>query len=312
MATGREEPPPLALAWGALRATLQLHVGTLEAVVDRAGVVYGAIRRASYADGGHDFCMFCTAKIARTVRALTLLQDNLMSEECYPLVRTTYEHYLAMAAVQADLSFLDDFLIKPLGLKVGTLAHPTSKKGIPIFRDVMDVASGQRLGGIRSTPHWAASTGWAGDRELHDLVYGYLSEHIHPNMVASGNYRNETEDRFVYDSKRGILQAAFWCVLASGLFIQALNDLDEAREVAGPLLEEAHEASLMSIGEYLGLSSSGSGFEEFPDLLRRRLAESRRLDPTAWARRERLSAGLDLASMPGQETLDESAGDDAG
>lgn len=38
---------------------------------------------------------------------------------------------------------------------------------------------------------------------LHKSFYSYLSEYIHLNMIASGNYRNKENNKYIFDSHNG-------------------------------------------------------------------------------------------------------------
>jgi len=274
--------PPLALVWGGLRAVLDFQAAALETIVDVAGQIHAATRTTTRAEAAHDFCLFCVTKVARSVRALTLLQDATHSEECYPISRSLYEHYLAMAAVQGDISFLDDFLIKPLGLRMGTLRHGMSKSGRLNYREIVHPETGLKLAGIRPSSAWARATGWPADAALHGLAYGFLSDHVHPNMIAADDMRNENADRFIYDGSRGLLQAAFWCCLTGHLTIQAAGALPRARAAANGALVEAEQAGEEALSDALELLQPAPHYEEMPGLIRARLDDERQIGDELW------------------------------
>src|SRR5688572_8167202 len=94
------EFPPTLLAYAGLRAALELHIIALEAAVKELGEIKGSTKtKVSRAGAKHDFLFYCFTRCCRTNRAITLLLDSLLPEEAYPLTRTVYEHYVAVACV---------------------------------------------------------------------------------------------------------------------------------------------------------------------------------------------------------------------
>jgi hypothetical protein len=216
--TDDEDIPAPILAYGALRAAMQLQVQALGEIVSEFGVVMSKPDGSATTDeAGHDFLVYCVARCFRMTRAVTVLFDALLPDETYPLSRSIYEHYLALACVLRSPRFLDEFLIKPIGLYSGTLVHPVSRKGTPIRRTIVRPATGQVYSGSMSIRELAYSTGYKWDGPLHEVLYPHLSEHVHPNMLASGDYRDASNTRYAVDSTSSMFKASFWACLASTL-----------------------------------------------------------------------------------------------
>lgn len=266
---------PEILALGGLRAALELHAGALAWLVDRHGDVKGLRRRASRKDAARDFCMFCITKSQRAATATCILLDTGYSEETYSITRTVWEHYIAHACVVADNSLLDEFLMKPLGLRIGTLAHRVSKSGKPIRRNIVHVESGATVGGQMTTAQLVGATGYPTDARIHSILYTFLSEHTHPNIIAIGNYWDVESQRFRYDSHSGLLQAAFWATLASGLLLrEALNWLPGKSRRPKPIAE-ANLATDLALQEALAVLETGDEFRAIPELVSTRLKEAK-------------------------------------
>lgn len=269
--------PAVFLALGGMRAALELHFVSLASVVDHLGVIQAAIvPKVSRAGAKHDFIFFCITKCCRTVAAITTLLDTFFSEETYPLTRTLYEHYIAIACVRADDKYLDEFLMKPVGLSAGTLQYPTSKSGKPIHRELLHLPSGARFPGIASIGELARSTGYKYDSEIHKVFYSYLSEHTHPNMLASGNYRDSTGKRYSYSEKTGLLQAAFWACFAAALVVSEVSKFVRTPAEVRQRLKEANDASREALHEALDVLEVTGKFTGVPDLVRDRLRARRR------------------------------------
>jgi hypothetical protein len=272
-----DEIPPVFLALGGLRAALELHFRALASVVDRLGVVQAAaVPKVSRAGARHDFLFFCITKSCKTVAAITSLLDSYFSEETYPLTRTVYEHYIAIACVLANDKYLDEFLTKPIGLSAGTLQHPVSKSGKPIHREMVHTASGVRFPGIASVGELARSTGYKYDAEVHRVLYTFLSEHTHPNMLGSGNYRDSSGTRYSYSEKTGLLQAAFWACFVSALVVSEVSKLVRVPAEVREQLREANAASKEALDEALRILETTGSFARVPELVRARLRARRR------------------------------------
>jgi hypothetical protein len=274
-----QEIPPVFLAYGALRGALELHYLALASVVDEFGVVEAAsVPRVSRAGGKRDFIFFCVTKSCKTVAAIGTLLDSFFSEETYPLTRTLYEHYIATACVINDDKYLDEFLTKPIGLSAGTLRYPTSKRGKPIHRELIHSSSGTRLSGIATVGELARSTGYKYDTEIHRVLYSFLSEHTHPNMLGSGNYRDSTQARYSYSEKTGLLQAAFWACFVSAMMVSEVSKFIRGRGsiLVRERLKEANDASLEALHEALEILKMTRQFAPLPGLVRARLRARRR------------------------------------
>jgi len=286
MADSQDDFPPLVLELGGLRAALEIHAMAIEATVEELGDIWAspdgtATREEAY----HDFVFYCFTRCCRTVRAITLLLDAFMAEETYPLSRSLYEHYLALACVGRSEHFLDDFLTKPIGLYAGTLEYPTSKRGVPHRRFLVIKDTGAELPKIASFADLARATGYKWDPALHDVIYAHLSEHAHPNMLASGDYRNSESTAYTVRGHGGLLRASFWACVCSSLAVSEVRRAVRKPARLRRTLDSAHAASRDALTDALSVLEVQGRYQAVPRLLMCRLA----------ARRRRWSDDTDLA-----------------
>lgn len=183
----------------------------------------------------NDFFYYCFTKSTRTLAAINLLLEGGLGEDAQILVRTSYESYLAIAFLDAHPERLDDLVAKKIGLKTGHFQHPKNPSGRVDYRRIVETETGDVLPFSLSVAEMAGLTRYPDDAQVHRRLYMFLSEHCHAHMMASGNYRNGANTKYVADSGSQVLQACFHTVYVYTLILselikfQGLGSRDRAR-----------------------------------------------------------------------------------
>lgn len=171
----------------------------------------------------NDFVYFCVAKSCKSLKAIILLIENELPEDAIIILRSLYENYLSMAYVIQNPASVEHFIYKRIGLSRGHLQHPITSKGKRNPRKLYNPKTGETLPFGLSISELARGTSNAIDIELYQEVYSYFCEHVHANMVASGNYRREPEMTYSYNEPENCLQARFYAALVIAVFLQELS-----------------------------------------------------------------------------------------
>jgi len=196
----------------------------LRAIVDRYAFAK-AIATNNYNDANvaNDFFYYCFTKSTKTLIAINVLIEERLGEDAQILIRAAYENYLAISFLVSNPDRLDDLVAKKVGAHTGYLQHPLTSRGRIDYRKVIDPDSGEKLPFGLSVAEMVSLGKYSEDREVHWPLYGFLSEHCHPHMMASGNYRDKTNLHYSYENKIQVLQAV---VYATYIYVLLL---DEAR-----------------------------------------------------------------------------------
>lgn len=183
----------------------------LRAVIDRYAFAK-AIAATDFDETNvtNDFFYYCVTKSAKTLIAINRLIEEHLGEDAQILLRASYENYLAISFLAANPDRLDDLVAKKVGVHTGYLQHPVSPSGRINYRKVIDPDSGEHLPFDLSIAEMVSLGKYSEDREVHWPLYGFLSEHCHPHMMASGNYRDKTNLRNSYENKGQVLSAVVY------------------------------------------------------------------------------------------------------
>ncbi|MBE9205838.1 hypothetical protein IQ244_04780 [Nostoc sp. LEGE 06077] len=218
----------------------------------------------------HDYVFYCFTKACKSLMAVSLLLDNRLPEDAMILLRSVYESYLHIVYVLQNPDHIDDFVQKKIGIYTGRFKHPVSKKGNKMCNQVIDSETGEisTYGiGISTLVHGSK---YQFDKEVHTVMFPFLSEHTHPNMIASGNYR-EDDIYYSYWQASNTLQSAFYAVYISTLILSealVLEELVEAKEIKYQCRQ-----SIKVCERFIALVECPNPFDSFPNKVQSRLAE---------------------------------------
>lgn len=218
----------------------------------------------------HDYVFYCFTKACKTLMAISLLIDNKLPEDAMILLRSVYESYLHIVYVLNNPNHIDDLVQKKIGLSIGRLKHPISKKGDKKFNQVIDSQTGEiSTYGIGMSTLVNGSK-YQFDKAVHTVMFPFLSEHTHPNMIASGNYR-ENDIYYSYWEASNTLQSAFFAVYVSTLILSealAFEQLVEAKEI-----KYQCRKSIKLCERFLALVDYPNQFDSLPSNIESRFAE---------------------------------------
>ncbi|WP_225977460.1 hypothetical protein [Nostoc sp. CENA543] len=108
------------------------------------------------------------------------------------------------------------------------------------------------------------------DKEVHTFMFPFLSEHTHPNMMASGNYRSD-DIYYSYWQASNTLQSAFFSVYLSTLILSealTFEKLVEAKEIKYQCRQ-----SINLCERFVDLVESPNPFDSFPNNVQSMLVE---------------------------------------
>jgi len=218
----------------------------------------------------HDYVFYCFTKACKSLMSVSLLLDNRLPEDAMILLRSVYESYLHIVYVLQNPERIDDFVQKKIGLYTGRLKHPVSKKGNKLANQVIDSETGEILTyGIGMSTLFYGSK-YQFDKEVHTVMFPFLSEHTHPNMIASGNYRDD-DIYYSYWQASNTLQSAFFAVYLSTLILSEALTFEKLVEAAE--IKYQCRQSIKLCERFIVLVESLNSFDSFPNNVQSRLLE---------------------------------------
>lgn len=170
----------------------------------------------------NDFLYFCVAKTCKSTGAVIELLKQEYPEDALIILRSIYENYLSIRYLLKNPLNVDDLVSKRVGLATGAFVHPLTPKNKKNTRKLLDPASGEVYDFDLTIGELARGALSDVDLNLHSGMYPYLCEHVHPNMIASGNYRNTDETRYTYKDNSNTKLARFWVCVTLYLFFETL------------------------------------------------------------------------------------------
>lgn len=209
-----------------LRDLIVSQMSLLEKLLDKNGKVICITKKrdeVEFKDIFHDFINFGIFKSYKSFRASLLLAENFLQEDSQIIIRTIYENYLAIKYVCKTPKEVFHFTYKALGVSTNLISHPTSKNGRLQKNKILNPNSGKIEDFGLGMSKMANSLESEYEIELHKSFYSYLCEHTHLNMISSGNYRNEENDKYIFDSLDGYYNPFVYIGYLLTLFIDFLT-----------------------------------------------------------------------------------------
>ena len=209
-----------------LRDLIVIQLSQFEKLIETKGKVICITKKQEeikFKDLFHDFAYFVLFKSYKSFRASLLLAENFFQEDSQVILRAIYENYLAIKFVSKTPREVYHFTYKVLGVSTELISHPVSKNGRLQKNKIVNPNNGNIESFGLGMSKMAQSLESEYEVKLHKSFYPYLCEHSHLNMIASGNYRNEKDDKYLFDSYTGYYNPFVYQAYMLVLFIDYLT-----------------------------------------------------------------------------------------
>jgi hypothetical protein len=209
-----------------LRKLINSQLSLFEKLIDINGEVICIKKNKSeieFEDLFHDFIFFALTKSYKSFRASLILADNFFQEDSQIIIRSIYESYLAIKYISKTPSEIYNFTYKALGISTNQLSHPLSKNGRLQKNKIFNPITGNVEEFGLSITKMAENLESEHEISLHKTLYPYLCEHTHLNMIASGNYRNNEQNKYLHNSLEGSYKPFIYLAYLLILFIDYLT-----------------------------------------------------------------------------------------
>ena len=231
---------------------------SLSALVSRYAVAKGvAVGFATPEIAVDDFFFFCIAKGSKHIRAALSLVENKFPEDAIVLSRSAYECYVCAAYAKGKgIRGMDYLVYNPIGLSAGTVEFVRNRKGDPNYRILIDRETRTIYDAAPTIERMASGTGNPDDAAMHRHFYRFASEHVHVNMIGSGNYRNGSRytDRGTWQSPNAIFFIAYATVILGSLAVSNADADGDAKAT----IESDIRVAAQNIQAVLNLARSES------------------------------------------------------
>ncbi|PNW25758.1 DUF5677 domain-containing protein [Formosa algae] len=209
-----------------LRDLIVLQLSLFEKLLDKKGKVICLTKeqdKVEFEDIFQDFIYFGLIKSYKSLRASLLLAENFLQEDSQIILRTIYENYLVIKFVNKTPKEVFHFTYKSLGISLDLISHPVSKNGRLQKNKIINPNNGNVENFGLGMNKMAENLESKFEIELHKTFYPYLCEHTHLNMISSGNYRNEENDKYIFNSLAGYYNPFVYLGYLLTLFIDFLT-----------------------------------------------------------------------------------------
>jgi hypothetical protein len=171
----------------------------------------------------HDFIYFCFTKSCRSLYASIELAEKNFREDSLMVLRTVYENYLHISHVLKNPQKIQEYVDQPVGLFAGKYIYKIDEHGKKHYNIVVDRKTKKEYKHATSNFTRAKLSINNYDIKVHQYIYNYLSEHIHPNMMASGNYRNNNSENYLVEPCNLHLEVVFLILYLCFILLDVMN-----------------------------------------------------------------------------------------
>lgn len=224
----------------------------------------------------NDFIYFCFTKSVRSLYATIDLADKYYREDSLIILRTVYENYLYIVHVLNNPYKIQEYVEQVVGLTFGKYRYKTNENGRKNYNLVIDTDSKEYRHGTSNATRAKYSINKL-DIKLHKFIYKYLSEHTHPNMMASGNYRSKDNKQYLTEPYQVYLEVPFLIlymayILADSIYYYHTKNSKWNKELIGSELmvefQSVIERLKITLIKFLGECNLE---EEFKEMLIKRI-----------------------------------------
>lgn len=193
----------------------------------------------------HDFIYFCFSKSVRSLYASIDLAEKCFREDCLIILRTVYENYLHISHVLKNPEMIQEYVEQTVGLDAGIYKYKIDKNGRKNYKIIINVNTLREYKYSTNNGTRARFSINKLDFKIHQSIYKYLSEHIHPNMMGSGNYRSKDHIHYLAEPQYIYLEVPFLLVYICYILSEAMYYYHtEYSEINGETL------SMLELTEY--------------------------------------------------------------
>ena len=168
--------------------------------------------------------LFCLTKSIRTMGAIESLTDEGFGEDALILIRSMFEAYLHVAYSLSCPDRAELLAQARVGLIAGTHRYLKSARGRTDFSRIEETASGRVLDVGIGFKAMAKASPFAGDIELYDTLYEFLSGYAHPDISAFPTYVDGATSTYEHSSRALFFEARTMALLVGVLFLQTICD----------------------------------------------------------------------------------------
>lgn len=186
-----------------LRNHIITQLENLEKLIKEKGDVRCFKENPEFVDLFHDFLFFVLIKSYKSINASLQLADNFFQEDSLILLRSVYENYLSINYVTFSPNEISHFTRRSLGVATKYFTHPKTNKGRIQRNKIIDPKTGAIEDFGLPLKTMVESLSSDSERKLHQTLYPFLCEHVHLNMISSGNYRNSEQKKYVDNNLEG-------------------------------------------------------------------------------------------------------------
>lgn len=216
----------------------------------------------------NDFLHFCFAKSCKSLLAVEALIKIHCSEDALIILRSAYENYIHITYLLNHPESIDEFVQKKVGLHTGTFKYAETSRGKINRRNIIDSETNELLPFGVSNMRMLEGSRHSLDCEVYNVMYPFLSEHVHTHMMASGSYRDRTVQwKYTYSRGANDLQALTLSVYISVLLLNEAVDFEAVDIKFRKLVKSENKKAaklLLDVGKQV----------EFSEVLLRRLSSA--------------------------------------
>lgn len=220
----------------------------LNELIDKHGEVKAVKKHFSgdkqLIDVYHDYIYYCFTKSSRSIYSSFVLAKENLREDALIILRTVYENYLRLSYTLKEPMKINEFVFQEIGLKTGAFIYKTESTGRKIYSKVINLKNSKEFYHGTKVSIMAGNSINPVDNDIHKILYQYLSEHTHPNMIASGNYRSKNNENYVLFRTSLHLELPFFINYLCFILIDAIyyyhTNLSDWN-IEGITIEEASE-----------------------------------------------------------------------
>lgn len=207
----------------------EIHDNTINCTkdfIDKYGVVLG-IKKNGDIDGGDafsDFILFCLTKSFKSLGAVNILIQHQFSQDALIILRTIYETYLIISYLIKNPLEINEILGKKLGFSKGVYQKIKDSKGKIIRGKLIDIRNQQVFDFGISISKISKSGRYEIDGQIHEILYKFLSEFVHPNMICSVGYMDKRKGKFSYRNNESYLIPMWISVYLQTIILHEIHD----------------------------------------------------------------------------------------
>lgn len=207
----------------------EIHDKSMESIkefIDKYGLVLG-IKKNWKIDGGDafsDFFMFCLTKSFKSFGAVNTLIQYQFSQDALILLRTIYESYLILSYLIKNPSEIEEILKKRLGFSKGVFQQVKNSKGKVVRGKLIDTRNQEIFDYGISVSKISQNGKYEIDGQIHEVLYKFLSEFVHPNMICSVGYMDEENGKFSYINNSSYFIPMWISVYLQSIILHEIHD----------------------------------------------------------------------------------------